>query len=239
MNISLLSYNVLFNSAFVTFEKVLSVCRPDIICVQEIDTNELNLKNIEKFGYKLADFSNSFIKFGNVYGLATFYNPETLEFVDSTSLTLPRSYWEIFLVLLRRGSSPRTVLKTEFVMKKNRKRLVTYNVHLTAKSSNGIRVKQIKTTLEDIDINNSDPLIIAGDFNYPYQRKQFEEIIQQYGLKEATNNIYTTYEGKWMKLLPVKLKLDYILYKNTELESTEKIPFRDSDHFPILSKFIL
>ncbi len=237
MTISLLTYNVLFNSAFTAFNQAITTYRPDIICLQEIETDEENLKKMETHGYKLADYSNSFIKFGKVFGLATFYNPETLEFVDSTSLNLPRSYYEFFLVLLRGGNTPRTVLKTEFIVKKTGKPLTVYNLHLTAWATHGIRVKQIKKTLADLEINTDRAIIIAGDFNYPFMRRQFEELIVQYSLAEATHNLYTTFEGKWFKFLPMKLKLDYILYKNLQLVSTEKMMSRESDHFPILSSF--
>lgn len=237
MTISILTYNVLFNSAVSSFENILNFCRPDIVCLQEIETDEANLRLIEKHGYKLADFSNSFIKFGKVFGLATFYNPDTLEYKDSASLTLPRSYYEFFLVLLRGGNNPRTVLKTEFATKKTGKKITNYNLHLSAWGTNGIRVKQIRTTLEDLHIDKQSAIIIAGDFNYPYQRKKFQELIEEYSLSEATTNMYTTFEGKWFEIFPMKLKLDYILFKNIQLIKTEKVPFRDSDHFPILSEF--
>jgi endonuclease/exonuclease/phosphatase family metal-dependent hydrolase len=236
MKVSLLTYNLLFNNALSTISDVLVTCKPDIVCLQEIETAEDNLKQVEKYGYKLADFSNSFIKYGKVYGLATFYRPQTFNFVTSTSLTLPRSYYEFFLDLLRGGNNPRTVLKTTFSFKKSQKKLINYNMHLTAKGANGIRVRQIQTTLDDLRIDKH-PLLIAGDFNYPYQRKQFEVLIEQYGLREATHTVYSTFESNFLKLLPVTFKLDYILYKNLKLISTDKISSRESDHFPILSTF--
>lgn len=237
MLISVLTYNLLFNKALAHFQRVLLKCKPDIICVQEIETTDKNLKKIEEFGYKLVDFSNSFIKFGKIYGLATFYDPQKLSLIESMSLSLPRSYYEFLLVILRGVNNPRTVLRTEFAVKKGGKRITNYNLHLTPLGTNGIRVKQIKTALEDMHINQKESIIIAGDFNYPYQRKQFEEMITERGLKEATENIQYTFEGKFIKLFPIKLKLDYILYKNLTLVKTEKILSKDSDHFPILSEF--
>lgn len=237
MNISLLTYNVLYSRALTNFHKLLAQCRPDIVCLQEIETDNGELLAIEKNGFKLADFSNSFIKFGKVYGLATFYNPDKLNLLESSSLSLPRSYYEFLLAILRGGNKARTVLKTEFTVKGSQKKISTYNLHLSPMGTNGIRSKQIKTTLGDIHISNKNPVIITGDFNYPYQRKQFEEIIEHYGLKEATNNIHSTFEGKFLRIFPVKFKLDYILYKNINLIKTEKVLSRDSDHFPIISEF--
>ncbi len=240
MTVSFLTYNVLFNSALTNFHTIISMSAPDVICLQEIETSEKNLKRVEQHGYRLADFSNSFIKFGKVYGLATFYNPKTLHFVHSQSLTLPRSYYEFLLVLLRGGNNPRTVLKTVFETKKTKKKITNYNLHLTPIGGgigNGIRVKQMKTTLSDLNLDSSESIIIAGDFNYSYKRKQFEELIQMYGLQEATNNVFSTFEGKFLKLFPMSLKLDYILYKNISLIRTEKVLTRDSDHYPIVSTF--
>jgi endonuclease/exonuclease/phosphatase family metal-dependent hydrolase len=239
MTVSVLTYNVLFNKALSNFENLLSICKPDIVCLQEIETHEDNLKFMERHGYQLADFSNSFIKFGRVYGLATFYNPQTLDFIDSLSLNLPRSYYEFFLMLLRGGNNPRTVLKTVFKVKKSSKTITNYNLHLTAWGANGIRVRQIKTTLEDIQATETDPLIIAGDFNYPYQRKQFQSLIEEYHLLEATSNLYTTFEGTWFRFIPMKLKLDYILYKHLTHIKTERLELRDSDHYPIYAEFEL
>ena len=237
MIISLLTYNVWYSRALNNFHKLLEQCRPDIVCLQEIQTDNGEPSAIEQYGYKLADFSNSFIKFGKVYGLATFYNPKKLDFHESSSLPLPRSYYEFILAFLRGGNKPRTVLKTEFIIKKSGKTIAAYNLHLSPTGTNGIRTKQIKAALEDIHISDRNPVVIAGDFNYPYQRKQFEEIIGNYSLKEATNNIQSTYEERFLKIFPIKLKNDYILYKNLNLLKTEKMLCRDSDHFPIISEF--
>ncbi|QQG44505.1 MAG: endonuclease/exonuclease/phosphatase family protein [Candidatus Roizmanbacteria bacterium] len=237
MAVSLLTYNVCFNSALNNFEKVFSLTRPDILSLQEIETNEKNLKDVEKHGYKLADYSNSFIKFDKIYGLATFYNPKTIEFLESSSFNLPRSYHEFFLVILRGGNNPRTVLKTKFSVKGIKKIITSYNLHLSYLGTNGIRTKQMKATLDDMHLSRDENVLIAGDFNYPYQRKQFEELIEKYKLKEATNNLNCTFEGKFLKIFPLKWKLDYILYKNLELIETKKIPLKASDHFPILSRF--
>lgn len=237
MAVSLLTYNVLYNRAWANIEKVLSLRRPDILSLQEIDTDEENLKQVERHGFKLADYSNSFIKFGKVFGLATFYNPETLEFVDSASLDLPRSYYEFLLLILRGGNNPRTVLKTEFTEKKSNKKVTCYNLHLSPLGTNGIRIKQIKATLDDLHIGNNQRVLISGDFNYPFRRKQFEEVIDKFSLKEATSNIFSTFDRRILKFFPIQLKLDYILYKNLDLVGTEKILIRNSDHYPIISEF--
>ena len=78
MNLSLLTYNTLFNNAVGKLDEVVNIYHPDIICLQEALTGEKSIKKIEKWGYKLADYSNSFVKFGKIFGVITFYNPKAL-----------------------------------------------------------------------------------------------------------------------------------------------------------------
>ena len=83
MTFSVLTYNTLFNRAVNKLDIIVSQLHPDILCLQEVETEEKNLKKIENLGYRLADYSNSFIKFGKIYGVATFYNPNKLSFRQS------------------------------------------------------------------------------------------------------------------------------------------------------------
>ncbi|MEN9327459.1 MAG: hypothetical protein RI947_267 [Candidatus Parcubacteria bacterium] len=237
MQISLLTYNLLFNNALKQIQTILMQYQPDIVCLQEMETREDDFKQLEKSGYKLADFSNSFIKHGKIYGIATFYRATSLHFVESTSLTLPRTYYEVLLFILNGAHNPRTVLKTEFLVRGTKKRLTTYNLHLSPWATNGARVRQITKTLSDLRIFNKRNVLIAGDFNYPYGRRKFEELIKQYDLSEATNNLLYTLEQSFFRYFTVKLKLDYILYKSLKLIETNRIPINYSDHFPIISKF--
>lgn len=80
MDFSLLTYNTLYGDAVVGLKKICDSQHPDIICLQEIATTNQTFGKIEQLGYKLADYSNAFIKFGRIYGVATFYNPEKFSF---------------------------------------------------------------------------------------------------------------------------------------------------------------
>lgn len=208
-----------------------------MLCFQEMETTEENFQKLEAFGYRLADYSNSFMRFGKIFGLATFYKESSLTFIESSSFSLPRSYYEIMLFILNGVYHPRTVLKTDFVLKSDKRKLTIYNLHLSPWATNSARDKQIHKTFSDMQIFNKKHLLIAGDFNYPYGRKKFESFIQEYGLHEATNNLLFTLEQSFLKFFTVKLKLDYILYKNFEVVETRRIPINYSDHFPIVSDF--
>ncbi|OGK18894.1 hypothetical protein A3G67_01680 [Candidatus Roizmanbacteria bacterium RIFCSPLOWO2_12_FULL_40_12] len=238
MKFSVLTYNLLVNHALDELQHVLANSKPDILCFQEINTDEQNLKKIEKLGYRLADFSNSFLRFGRAYGVATFYNPQVFNLSRSQSLNLPSSVYQIITFIIKGKKNPRTVLRNEFTSKDKGAKITTYNIHLTPLyATNILRIKQIKNTFADLHIAQKNHLVIAGDFNFPYGRKKFEELIGVYGLKEATNNIMYTLEKRILGLFRIKLKLDYVLYKNLEVVSNDMIQFKHSDHYPILTVF--
>lgn len=257
MDFSLLTYNTLLNDAVSGLKKIIDDKKPDIICLQEVDTTELTFKQIESLGYKLADYANAFIKFGKIYGVATFYNSEKFDFLDSKVIFLPKGIIEAVTYILRifkTGFKKRTVLKTDFKSKVNGEKLTIYNIHLSAHGTNHIRLKQIKTTLDDVKLNDIDlPTILTGDFNYPIGRKKLESLLSTYNFKEATNTIFFTMEGALMhytffekllaglffKLMHHRLKLDYIFYKDCDSLSAEKINVQLSDHYPVFARFRL
>ncbi|KKQ01573.1 MAG: hypothetical protein US11_C0006G0015 [Candidatus Roizmanbacteria bacterium GW2011_GWA2_36_23] len=260
MKFSLLTYNVLYNQAFQQLPKLIKNHKPDVVCLQEIDTKTQNLMLLENHGYRLADYSNSFFKFGTIYGIATFYNNKTLSLTNSNALILPRSIYELFLTVLRflrGGNKPRTLLQTDFIMKNNKKKISVYNTHLTTICANGVRIKQIKEALDLNRINHQkNAAIITGDFNYfPYGRKQLEEIMEKYQFAEATKKIaytiqfssdgqFNTYHfiqklvaKVFSKLFTDKLKIDYIYYKKLKHIETKRVDIRFSDHYPIIAYF--
>ncbi len=254
MQFSLLTYNTLLNDAQKGLHSIFKKYNPDLVCLQEIDTNEQNIEKIEKLGYELADYSNGFIKFGKVYGVATFMKTLTGKCIDSKSITLPRGLGEAIAFILRifkTQKKDRTVLKTEFELGSTKQKISVYNIHLSAHGSNGIRIKQLERTLSDIKRVNEDPTILVGDFNYPFGRKKLEELMQSHGFAEATNTIAFTTDGKLihyaffekilMKIFQFIIgkenKLDYIFYKNCKALSTIRIDAPLSDHFPLLAKF--
>lgn len=259
MNFSLLTYNILFNIAFKALPKILEEYQPDIVCLQEIETNEENLKRLEFKNYALADYANCFIKFGKIYGVATYYNRKKLRLLNSRPIPLSRSFYENFTYLLQifnKKEIKRTILKTNLYLNSVKKRLTIYNIHLSAISFNTLRIKQLNS-INFGELNYDHPMIISGDFNFPIERKKLEKIMNQYKLKEATNNLFYTLkypknarEYKYFffqrllakalgKIWTDKLKLDYIFYRGLKNLDTQRIDVNFSDHYPILSKFQL
>lgn len=254
MQFSILTYNTLLNDGQKGLASFFKKYNPDIVCLQEIDTHEKSIERIEKLDYALADYSNGFIKFGKVYGVATFFNPKSITCTDTKSITLPRGLGEAIAFILRvfkTQKKDRTVLKAEFSLEQKKQKIAVYNIHLSAHGTNGIRIKQLERTLEDIKKSSGSATILVGDFNYPFGRKKLEELMESHGFSEATNAITYTTDGKLlyytfiekylMKIIQFFIgkesKLDYIFYKNCKSISTVRIDAPYSDHFPLLAKF--
>lgn len=261
MEFSLLTYNTLFNKGIEGLKKIINNYQPDIICLQEVNTDESNLAKIEKLNYKLADFSNSIIKLGKIFGLATFYNEKKFYLNDSQKIPIIQSLFNQILPLFKitqaKNINP-NFLKTVLIYKQSKRKLIIYNTHLPVLGSNSVKIKQLKQALAEVDINQKNSTIFAGDFNYlPYGRKNLEKLMKGFGFKEATKNIdYTIkYEGNLKKLhynfisrvivktfskfFTNKLKIDYIFYRNLILKETKRINIFHSDHFPVISTFYL
>ncbi|MBI3366437.1 endonuclease/exonuclease/phosphatase family protein [Candidatus Roizmanbacteria bacterium] len=259
MDFTLLSYNVLYNKAYLQLQYVIDKYHPDIICLQEVDTNEQNLSYLNTFGYRLADYSNSFLKFGNIYGIATFYNPNRARLIKSNSFFLPRSAYEFFLTILRilqGGNKSRTLLETHFVLNCTKTTITVFNTHLTMFGANGIRLKQIQETLNYYQITKKSSVILAGDFNYlPYGRKRLETLMKTYGFTESTRKINYTIKYSqnemlkyfnfiqrfaakiYSKFFTDRLKIDYIYHKGLTLRKVKRVDIQLSDHFPIIVYF--
>lgn len=240
MSFSLATYNIQFNQAYAHLNDIFKDENPDIVCLQEVETSENNLRKFEDSDFKLADYTNSFVKFGKIYGVATYYNHDKFKFIDSKSIDLPQSFTEIVLILIRGINRPRTVLKTKFIDKKTNKKLTIYNVHFTPWATNTVRIKQVHETLNNTKNEIDEGVIINGDFNMPYGRKKLETIFFTHNFKEATYNVFhTIHNHSFYKIFTYWSKLDYIFYKNIKHIDTKKITVKHSDHYPIISSFEL
>ena len=259
MNFSVLTYNTLFNKAFLQLKTIIDKNHPDILCLQEVDISPDNLKNLNKYGYQLADYSGTFIKFGRAFGVATYYNPQKFKFINSNSLKISSNLSELFYTIpqfILGINKLKTVLQTDFISKVNNKKIVICNSHLIVIASNKVRVNHIDEALTSLNISNKIPLIIVGDFNYlPYQRKRLDNIMAKFNLKEATKNIMQTVDfssngkkedfsflqgffiRKINHFFGNQMKNDYIYHRGVRLFKTDRIEVRFSDHYPLISNF--
>lgn len=262
MKLSFLTYNVLFNKAFIQLEKILVKHSPDILCLQEVDTSDSNLNKLEKFGYRLADYSNSFIRLGNVYGVATYYKKDQFKFIYSDSLQISANLTEYFFTLIQtliRQNKPKTVLRTDFMHKQSHNKITVCNAHMIVVAPNSVRTNHLNKALKLLEIDAKTKLIVGGDFNYlPYGRKRLEQVMKNYGMIEATRNIQQTFDifssskekdglnaiarfGLKLidRIFSHQMKNDYIFYRGLKLVKTVRAEFDYSDHYPIISTFTI
>lgn len=258
MIFSVLTFNTFFNNGIKEINTIIKKYSPDILCFQEFLINEQNIKEIEKYNYCLAEYHNSFIKFGKIYGVATFYKKNTFkpisnEFIE-TSNNLSEYLFNLIKIFFENKNQPKTILKTVFLNKKNGKKIEIYNIHLFVIGSNQARISLIKKAiLKKLEKNKS--TILCGDFNYyPIQRKKLEKMMKNFGFSEATKKISQTLnpykkeikkEYIWFqkiimpfyKFFEKTFKIDYVFYKNLNHIKTLRIENHYSDHYPIISWF--
>ncbi len=256
MKLSLLTYNTLYNMAFSKLPDILKKYKPDIVCLQEIDTNDDNLKKMEDYGYSLADYANCFFEFGKIWGVATYYKAEKFEFLNSKPIPLINGIYELIKLIIRMFRNKglrRTILKTNLKIKKTNSNITIYNLHLSAIGLNNLRLKQINM-IDFEEVGQKGSIILTGDFNFPVERKKLEKIMNKYNLKEATNNLlftvkYPNSNKPWYsflyrlfskiarKLWTDEVKLDYIFYRGLKNTLTKRVDVNFSDHFPIYAEF--
>ena len=236
MEIKILSYNLFFNKAVEDLIYILKKYQPDIVGLQEVQIKNNLQKAFKNIGYTIGASSHSFTKFGIEYKILTLYNTKKVKFSKFNYLNLPRNMYEKLLYVLRKSPLPRSFTLSFF--SKAGKEFAHINVHLSPWSTDGAKVKQIRKLFESTK-KIKVPFVISGDFNFPYGRRRFEFLLQQYNLNEATKDLFYTQESRILKILPIRLKLDYILFKNLKHIQTKRLSKLTSDHYPILSSFYL
>lgn len=256
MILRVLTYNLLYGNAFKELTVFIEKYKPDIVCLQEISLDKIESdKKLLSKSYKLAGSCNSFIKKGNIFGLATFYNHKKLFVSYFNNERIPHTIfdWLRFIRNFFKKRVKREFLKTSFKILSSKKNITVFNIHLTAEATNEARIKQIKEVLKSSNKITS-PIIIAGDFNYvPYRRKKLENLFSQNGFREASSNIdYTFFVKKNLflygpiqkflakfltKIFSDRYKLDFIFYKKLRLIKCERLNSTISDHYPLLAIF--
>jgi len=217
---------------------VIKKHNPDIVCVQEYSVNQDSVAKFEALGYELADYSYSFFKHFKIYSIATYFNPKRITHNNGTSINLARGIYELALAFFRLSRFSRTALNNDFQLKSSRQKFRVCNLHLSAmQSSNKVRGKQLRNLLDYLNSETAIPTVIIGDFNYVYGRKSLEKIFEDYGFREATNNLLFTIEWVILRVFRIRRKADYVWFRNIKSINTQKIERQHSDHFPVLSEF--
>ncbi len=236
MKITLLNYNLYFNKGMIDVPYLIGKYAPDVLCFQENLENQKVEKLMSAKNYELAQRQPSFLKHSKEYYISTFYNKKKLKLINSSYIQLPKSLYEKLLKIFNRKQFSRNFIVSTF--KAGDTVFDIYNVHLSPWAADIEKANQLKKILSSSQ-NIERPTIITGDFNYPYGRKRFEYIIKSNNLNEATQNIIYTFENKYFGFIPVRMKVDYVLYKKIKNINSTRLEKLNSDHYPILTEFFI
>jgi len=244
--ISILFYNVLGGAYTKKILDGLShkIAKPDVACFQEFPEN-INLSSqFEK--YFGPDYSSekslSLIFPERKFGLATFYNREKFELLNSKILHLSSPNWtiweNIFTFSLKDGFSgpyDRTALITVF--KHDGIPLTVVNTHLGWEgglNNQSRQLNQILSALERSNINNN--VVLCGDFNVNIRSKTsrpFFEKLELTDFHDFTDNIaysanlsssFSSPEDK-MKIVKSSLKIMVKVLKYLGVNTKQKIDY--------------
>lgn len=238
MKLKLLTYNLWYGKGLADAKKLLHDEEPDILCVQEHGTNHESLEYLNIAPYKLGCWTNSFFKNFGIFGIAMYYNADTIEVLETGDNALPESTYDL-LIFLRHGlNMTRRFTYAKLRYRPTGKEFILYNTHLTHFSFVDLRISQIKTVFEDIKakVDETIPLIITGDFNLYNGKTELELLMNEYNLQEATSNLAYTFQRNWL-WFSYKTKLDYILYRNLNVVGTRRFDRGSSDHHPVMTEF--
>lgn len=239
MQFKLLTYNLLFGKALPHAWEIIQHEEPDVVCVQELPTDNTSLHYLHKKPYKLVSWTNSFLKFWTIFGNAVYINTNTCDLVSERNDAMPASAYDFWTFITHGLHITRRFTETRIRHKKSKREMVIYNVHLTHFSFVDLRLAQLKVVFQctkEVDPDGTTPVLIAGDFNLYNGKTELEKMLKQFDLAEATTNLGYTFDYNLL-FTRVKMKLDYILFRHLKLDTTRRLPLGSSDHHPIISEF--
>ncbi|HSW97322.1 MAG TPA: endonuclease/exonuclease/phosphatase family protein [Candidatus Saccharimonadales bacterium] len=195
----------------------------DIICFQEFPIAKIDtfLSSIEVTNYDYR-FSNGFKKRNKQYGQLTLFKRKDIKILDDTVLSLGSSVLE-----RSKTKGERSSLLTRFSYKD--KQFLLANTHLVCFALNKKRLVQLEKIIKHFAsvADSKLPILVVGDFNYSslIRQKKLLDYMEGHGFINA-------YKTHTFKLLFLKYQLDYVFYKNCEINNVDVLKLNFSDHFP-------
>jgi endonuclease/exonuclease/phosphatase family metal-dependent hydrolase len=240
--IKVLSYNIhkgfsLANRNFVlkNIKDSIKELQPDVLFLQEVVGSHVSSKHViedwptkAQFEYLASELYEYY-----VYGRNAIY--KNGDHGNAILSKLPVIYSENINISTNRLEK-RGILHS--IVKYQNKNIHTFCLHLNLlESGRKIQVNKLKEIIKE-KVNNSSPVIIAGDFN-DWKVKVSIELEKSLELKDA----YFDYYGEYAKTFPSPrpfLCLDRIYYRNIYLEYIETLKWKKlSDHLALFAHFSL
>lgn len=228
-SIRIASYNLWWHKAYHEVAELVDDQSPDIVCLQECYPHDLkkSVQGLKLAGsHKYAHHQNKslIVPAWENAGMAIYYNPGRLKLVSLERFELPLPWQE------RNGG--RIFQLAHFKILATGRVVVVANIHLSALwAPNRARRKQLQEIIQGItEQSDTLPIILAGDFNYPFVARRLHALMKAEGFTECGTHVsMPTHLSK-----VVKGKFDRIFISN-DLEEQDYaiLPFGLSDHAPI------
>jgi endonuclease/exonuclease/phosphatase family metal-dependent hydrolase len=216
--LNIISYNLKYNKALPEVTRLANTYEPDILCLQECFSKELD----KKTSYLKLSGKTSTGKLG----LAVYYRSKRFKVKEKIAKPIKQSVIE----RARKAERPRLLI-TWLHDKQSDQDIVIGNFHATEVSaSNHLRRQQIKEAIESLlEISENAPAILIGDFNYPFFRKGMHKLLSEYNYTVGSS------VGLTFKSFYYKGELDFAAGVNLKNITVESLPFGLSDHAPIMA----
>ena len=190
----------------------------DVLCLQECDTADLPA---EVDNLHLADSTKR-----NRLGLAVYYRRDRFTAVSTTAFALKKSLHDRVL-----APAHERLLGTRLMDKDEDRELIVASFHAAPLTAlNSLRRNQIRAAhLELRGLGDGLPMLMVGDYNYPFFKENLSERVKQsgYDLSLSDTRTYTRYKF-------FKGHFDFVTSAGLEIDKVETLPRGKSDHMPIL-----
>lgn len=219
-SLSLLSYNLKFHTAYAEVAELVTKHNPDFVCLQECFADALH-DSLDEL--RLAAKTST-----GELGLALYCRNPRFVLVKSSSYPLPLSLYErvrpevrerLLIVELKDTATGAPV----FIG-------ILHATHLVA--TNQLRRRQIRYALGELNALSADaPVILVGDYNYPFFRRKLRRFVHRHGYQLAMNSGHTFKNDFFMG------NFDFASVTNVENARINALPYGASDHAPVILQF--
>ncbi|MCU1513138.1 MAG: Exonuclease [Microbacteriaceae bacterium] len=217
--IKVISYNLRENLASNELQALVKKFDPDVLCLQEADTEELPA---ELGPLQLADSTKR-----NRLGLAVYYRKARFTNLSTQTFALKKSLHDRVL----RPAHER-LIGSRLVDGQDGREFIVASFHAAPLSAlNSLRRKQIRAAHAMLlEMGNGLPTLMVGDYNYPYFTRRLGERMTEsgYDLTLSDSRTYTRYKGF------VRGHFDFATSVGLAIDNVETLTQGASDHMPIL-----
>lgn len=213
-----ISYNLRKHRAAVELEELVAAYAPDVLCLQEADTQALPPR--------VGDLALVHATQGNRLGLAMYYRENTFGVVGVETFGLKKSLHDRIL----RPAHER-VLGVRLHDIDDGSDFIVASFHAAPLTAlNSLRRHQIRAALDSLEGLGSDlPVLMVGDYNYPVFKENLGQVVRDHGylLSLSDDRTYTRYRV-------FKGHYDFATSAGFDIDSIRTLPQQSSDHRPIL-----